>query len=66
MADLVLKPDGWPLLLEDCPPGFFVYEGQVCFKSEYGMNGIYNSAGEYFCAREIKVQPVVYSWENEE
>jgi len=62
MMELIITPDGWPCFLEECQPGFFIYEGQLCFKSEYGMDGIYNSAGEYFCPREIKVQPVCYEW----
>lgn len=65
MNELHLIPVGWPVSIEDCPPGFFVYEGQVCFKSEYGMDGIYNSAGEYFCPRDIQVQPVKYEWKTD-
>ncbi len=72
---LIIEPNGWPCLIEDCPPGFFVCdEEQLCFKSEYAkidatngnvINSIeaFNSAGEYFCPRNIFVQPVFYKWE---
>ena len=48
--------------LEDCPPGPFLFEGALCFKSEYFSRGgcdAYNSAGEYFCGdrRTTLVQP---------
>jgi len=62
MSELKMLPDGWPVDIEDCPAGFFVYEKQLCFKNEYGNDGIFNSAGEYFCPRGIKVQPVIYQW----
>jgi len=36
MKRLVLEPYGWPCSLGDCPPGPFLYENTVCFKTEYG------------------------------
>lgn len=38
--------------LEECPPGFFLYEGKVYFKSEYHSRSdqpdAYCPSGEYF------------------
>jgi hypothetical protein len=48
MKRLEIRPDGWPVKLKDCPPGFFIWEKQLCFKSEYEDAAVYNSAGEYF------------------
>jgi hypothetical protein len=65
---LVLNPIGWECSLEECPPGAFLYNKQVCFKSEYrtsnGAIEAYNSAGEFFCG-ENKVQPLEYEWEED-
>lgn len=58
-----IVPDGWPVKVEECPPGFFMCDDQLCFRNEYGQNGIFNSAGEYFVTRGIMVQPVIYEWE---
>lgn len=67
MQTLKIVPDGWPCTLEECPPGFFVCEKQLCFKTEYGQNECYNSAGETFCGEKTEyVQPVVAEWQNEE
>lgn len=60
--DCIIKPNGWPVVIEDCPPGHFIYEGQLCFKSEYNTCEVFNSAGEYFMPREVMVQPVDYEW----
>lgn len=66
MKQLIMQPDGWPRCLGECSPGYFVYEGQLCFKSEYSAEmQIYNSAGECFCGKErdsLIVQPVVPEW----
>jgi hypothetical protein len=35
MQRLILVPAGWPTTLRECPPGFFMYQSEVCFKSEY-------------------------------
>lgn len=65
MKRIEIKPDGWPIQIEECPPGFFMYEGQLCFKSEYKTEAsnyqdmeVFNSAGEYFMPRNVLVQPV--------
>jgi hypothetical protein len=38
--------------LIDCPPGFFIFDGSLCFKSEYkdeiGQIEVYCSSGECF------------------
>lgn len=72
MKQLEIRPDGWLVTLEECPPGFFIYEGQLCFKTEYGEKPeVYNSAGEYFHLPntendlDLKVQPAYYAWTNE-
>jgi hypothetical protein len=36
MKRLVLEPDGWPRTLRECPPGLFVHDDEVGFKTEYG------------------------------
>jgi len=36
MKRLVLEPFGWPCTLGECPPGHFLWEDSVCFKTEYG------------------------------
>lgn len=35
MKRMIVEPDGWPCTLEECPPGHFVIDGQLCFKTEY-------------------------------
>lgn len=70
MKKLILKPEGWPCSIEECPPGFFVFNDvHVGFKTEYhsGEGGVqaYNEAGEHFVPRKIMVQPVYPVWEGE-
>ena len=63
MKTVKIVPDGWECLIEECPPGFFYYEGQLCFKTEYheedGGLQVYCSSGETFMPRKVMVQPVV-------
>lgn len=67
MKKVTVVPDGWACMIEECPPGFFWYEGQLCFKSEYGAEmQYYCSSGESFWPREVKVQPVTYVEEEDE
>lgn len=75
MKKLIIKPDGWPCTLAECPPGFFVFEGWLGFKSEYGDDSdkmeVFNSGGEAFwggvsgheARAALVVQPVVAEWE---
>jgi hypothetical protein len=74
MKRLLIEPSGWPCTLKECPPGFFLYEKQLCFKTEYGKAinfqgpyepDAYNSAGEHFCLLDAEVQPVTDRWEEE-
>lgn len=62
MRYLIMAPWGWPCKLNECPPGHFVYNDQLCFKSEYGEDQAYNSAGEYMADPDLTVQPVVPRW----
>ncbi len=64
-----IEPDGWKCLIEECQPGHFVYEGELCFKTEYGKDSgdieVYCSSGEFFMPRKIKVQPVILKIEED-
>lgn len=73
MKRVTIQPDGWPVKIEECPPGHFMYEDQLCFKSEYMTSEsdykdieVFNSGGEYFMPREVLVQPVTYEITEEE
>jgi hypothetical protein len=77
MKRLEIRPDGWPVKLRDSPPGFFIYEGRLCFKTEYGASEVFNSAGEYFRPSiliggrsddylDAEVQPAEYVWTDDE
>ena len=67
---LEIKPDGWECTLENCPPGLFMYNEELCFKTEYGAIEAYCDTGEKFwggCSDEtslakLKVQPLKYEW----
>lgn len=65
MTEYRILPDGWPQKLSDGFAGHFMYEGQLCFKSEYNLDDkgrpqAFNSSGEMFCADDdVMVQPVV-------
>ncbi len=69
MKRILIVPDGWPCTLEECPPGLFMYEGYLNFKTEYRKQRedgawkleAYCDSGETFCRPdETLVQPVVY------
>lgn len=32
---LILEPAGWPCSLRECPPGLFLFENSIYFKTEY-------------------------------
>lgn len=75
MKQLIIKPDGWPCTLAECPPGHFLHGDHLAFKSEYGDNDAYCDNGEYFVGgagiekekrSQIMVQPVKYEWEEVE
>lgn len=66
MDKLEIVPKGWPIPLTEYRGGHFVYEKQLCFKTEYrDQNGnieAYNSAGERFNDTDVEVQPVEFTW----
>lgn len=65
MKTLRIIPVGWPCKLKEAPPGFFVYNEHLAFKSEYGWDNVYCSSGEYFRPTDylnVMVQPVEYEW----
>ena len=70
MKQVKINPDGWEVKIESCPPGFFMYENQLCFKTEYRQeNGdieVYCDSGETFMSREVLVQPVNYTIDEEQ
>jgi hypothetical protein len=37
MKQLVVKPACWPCTLLECPPGLFLFNNELCFKSEYAL-----------------------------
>ena len=41
MKILEIKPDGFPCKLKECPSGFFIFNDELCFKSDYL---------DYFCS----------------
>jgi len=74
MKRLELKPDGFPQIYTECPPGLFLFKDNVCFKSEYfttqGDAESYCDSGEYFWGgvstieerNNLIVQPLKYEW----
>lgn len=53
--------------MTECPPGFFVHDGDVCFKSEYRNDGkveAFIDSGEAFCPVDPNpiVQPCICHW----
>lgn len=74
---LVIVPDGWPTTLDRCPPGFFVFDGFLCLKSEYmtdGKHDAYCESGEYFWGgakstderAALIVQPCRAEWQRDD
>jgi len=57
MKKIIIEPDGWECLIEECQPGHFMFGDELCFKTEYGME-VYCSTGETFMPRKVLVQPV--------
>jgi hypothetical protein len=66
----------YKVTLLECPPGLFVFEGEVCFKSEHHSNlpdrmeVFCTSTGEVFWGgtdhwverSELKVHPACFGW----
>ena len=70
MIKLIMKPGGWPCTVDECEPGVFVAQKQLCFKSEYHRDGgeaeAFNSAGEaYHGDPDGLVTPVEPIWEDD-
>lgn len=76
MKILVLKPEGWSCSLDECPSGLFLYNDNVCFKTEYhttdGLVEAYCESGEVFVGGvsskerdNLIVQPLVSEWDEE-
>ena len=70
---MVINPEGWPCSLEEAPAGPFVTLDKphlLCFKSEYhhddGRIIAYNSAGEFFCTQDARIQPVSMNVERDD
>jgi len=43
----VVKPADFEMPFSECPPGFFLFKGAVCLKSEYNQEA-YCASGEAF------------------
>jgi hypothetical protein len=71
MIKLVIKPDSWECSIKECPPGFFVFKTELCFKTEYGEDEVFCSSGEVFWGgtktkeerANLVVQPCIAVWE---
>jgi len=62
MRQMTIVPDGWPRILAECRPGYFVYEDDLFLMSEYGGES-YCSSGERCCLqKQVQVQPVIVKW----
>lgn len=74
MQTLQILPTGWPCTLAECPPGLFVFNSSVGFKSEYGIDDPYCESGEIFWGgvstkeerSKLIVQPCVATWITED
>jgi len=69
MKEYRIEPDGWTCKLSEYRGGHFMYEGQLCFKTEYhdqqGYSEPFCSSGEVFWAdctkderEQLEIQPV--------
>jgi hypothetical protein len=69
MKQVLIEPDGWPTTLAECPPGPFMFNDSLCFKSEYRTDGkieAFCESGEFFWGgtsanedrNRLMVQPV--------
>jgi len=75
MKQLKIVPDGWLCTLGQCPPGLFVFQNCLGFKSEYGQDEMYVvESGEAFWGGtntkekrlSLPVQPCKTEWLKEE
>lgn len=74
MKRFVIKPENWSCTLAECPAGFFMFNDQLCLKTEYvgcGPQGVYGASGEVFWGgaktgairQKVLVMPVKVVWE---
>lgn len=78
MKQLILVPDGWPCSLDECPPGLFVWNDHIGFKTSYKADDdameVYSASGDAFWyggrnyseRSKIIVQPVSAEWIDDE
>lgn len=46
---ILIEPEGWPCHLQECPPGLFMFQGALGFRSEYPIEPPYVvESGEVF------------------
>lgn len=74
---LILRPKDWECTIAECPPGPFVFDGDVGFKTAYRHSGghseVFCSNGDAFWGGkthksdvdQLKVIPAEYRWSNE-
>lgn len=76
MKRLILKPTDFEMPLSECPPGLFLCDGNIGFKTEYRTDGrmeVFCESGEVFWGgtnvederRKIKVIPLESQWVEE-
>ncbi len=68
---IVITPTSFEITVGDCPPGLFVANGVLCFKTEYSSTPYVAESGEVFhggaltleLRDEIPAFPCEWSWE---
>ena len=69
MKKLILRPNQWSCDLDNCDIGFFVYNEELCIKTNdldpAGKNIVYNCRGDQFPFKHCIVQPVIFEWTKE-
>lgn len=72
MKQLNIVPHGFPCCLIECPPGLFLFDGTLGFRTEYGtMDSYVVESGEAFwggasddgARAKLLVQPCIVEWE---
>ena len=49
MKKMIIRPTDWECTLKECPPGLFMRNGYLGFKTEYGPEiEVFNESGEVF------------------
>ena len=73
MKKLIIVPCGWSCTLDECPPGFFEYNDELCLKAVYGSFEAFCANGDAFWGGtstkkerdNLIVQPVEARWVEE-